>query len=76
MMHMTQTQRFTKQLADVMSQREAEMKAKEAAEVRIALKPGPDRGLALLSTVDSVNSLNRHYRFVPKSEHRPCASSR
>jgi hypothetical protein len=35
MMHVTQTQRLAKQLADVMRQREAEIKAKEAAEVRI-----------------------------------------
>jgi hypothetical protein len=35
MMHATQAQKLAKQLADVMSQREAEMKAKEAAEVRM-----------------------------------------
>jgi hypothetical protein len=35
MMHVTQTQRFAKQLADVIGLREAEIRAKQAAEVHI-----------------------------------------
>jgi hypothetical protein len=39
--HVTQTQGLAKQLADVMSQREAEMKDKEAAVVRIIIDVHP-----------------------------------